>query len=265
MIGRKTTKMCQNLLFFFLRFWYDKKSNSLYCRISKAGSTSYYYTYLQLALQQMAKENVPTDRGIFQSTMFRFNKDNFKAVLARQPFVFAVTRHPYERLVSAYVDFKADPLNFAKWGREAICQGQEAGCDCGLNASKCQLGSFVEFLTNVVLREARDCEGVGCIGRMNVHWTPMDNHCSFCALNYSLLSSMDTFSQEHERVASILGVKVQQGKKREHVHTGAKITMMTRHMFSNVSKHILESINRVYRYDLEMFGYTPYPGSSSSD
>ena len=115
-------------------------------------------------------------------------------------------------------------------------------------------------ISEVVLKEAGDCEGVGCIGRMNVHWTPMDNHCSFCALDYSLLSSMDTFSRDHARVANILGVKVQQKKKKEHTHIGANINEVTRKMFSNIPEHVLESINRVYKFDLEMFGNTPYRG-----
>ena len=219
---------------------------------------------------------MPTTRGILQRTLFRFDKDNVRAVLARQPFVFAVTRHPYERLVSAYVDFKSEPYNSEKWRkveissdliRQICCQDHEASCASSLAwrepASRCRKLSFLEFLTEVVLWEAGDCEGVGCNGRMNVHWTPMDNHCSFCALNYSLLSSMDTFSRDHVRVAGILGVRVQQKKKKEHTHIGANINEVTREMFSNVPEHVLESINKVYKFDLEMFGNTPYPGYSS--
>ena len=269
MTGNKTAQRWENEVFSF-RFYYDRKSNSLYCRISKGGSTTYYYSYLKLAMKQMARRKVPTDRVIFEKTMFRFNKDNVKAVLARQPFVFAVTRHPYERLVSAYVDYQSQPWNFKKWHtRQISCQGQGASCECGSRlawreqGAKCRKLSFLEFLTEVVLREAGDCEGVGCNGRMNVHWTPMDNHCSFCALNYSLLSSMDTFSRDHARVAGILGVKVQQKKKKEHTHIGTNINEVTREMFSNVPEHVLESINRVYKFDLEMFGNTPYPGYSS--
>ena len=87
-------------------------------------------------------------------------------MLERQHFVFEVARHPYEQLVSAYVDLKLVPYNSRKWRksdliRQICCQDLEASCASSLTwrepESRCRKLSFLEFLTEVVLYEAGDC------------------------------------------------------------------------------------------------------------
>ena len=169
-------------------------------------------------------------------TLFPFNQDNFHEVMARKPFTFAVVRHPHERLVSAYIDFtERDFVN----------------------------SSFVDFLKDHVLREAENCvRGGSC--HMNRHWIPMDNICSFCALNYSLVGTMETFGEDHARVSGLLGVEVAESSKERHVHTGpSAIQEVTAAHFALVPETVLRRVNQVYKLDLEMFGYQPYPGAAS--
>ena len=120
--------------------------------------------------------------------------------------------------------------------------------------------TFLEFLISVVLKEA-DCQSDGSCS-MNQHWMPLDNVCSFCALNYSLVSSMETFGEDYARVSKLLGVEVLEKEKEQHVHTApASIQNVTAAHFALVPQDVVQRINQVYKLDFEMFDYNPYSGT----
>ena len=168
----------------FCRFYYDSESNVLWCKIRKAGSTTYVSTFARVADKRLARVR---HRGTWgqENKMFRLHTGNVAEVLARKPFLFAVSRHPYERLVSVFTDFSQKT---------------------GVNQEKWRVrGSFEQFLENQVLKQAESCDGVSC--EVNPHWDSMDKMCSFCALNYTVLSSMDTFAEDFSHITARLGLK----------------------------------------------------------
>ena len=168
----------------FCRFYYDSESNVLWCKIRKAGSTTYVSTFARVADKRLAKVR---HRGSWgqENKMFRLHSGNVAAVLARKPFLFAVSRHPYERLVSVFTDFSQKT---------------------GVNEKKWRVrGSFEKFLEEQVLKQAESCDGDSC--DVNPHWDSMDNMCSFCVLNYTVLSSMETFAEDFSHITARLGLK----------------------------------------------------------
>ena len=172
--------------FLVTRFYYDPRSNVLWCLTPKAGSTTYMAAFERVAEKQSARLNPKLNIRVAVKQFFPFNSRNMERVLAKKPFIFSVSRHPYERLVSAFTDFRTKP-----------------------NTSKNKVrGSFESFLKDKVLKEADLCSGgVSC--RVNPHWDSLDNLCSYCALNYTVLSSMDTFSEDFTHITARLGLTPQ--------------------------------------------------------
>ena len=157
-------------------------------------------------------------------------------VLDRHPFTFAVVRHPFQRLVSAYLDFKMRSRNTKN----------EAG--------KLATGSFTQFLRNSVLKNNYSCSHGGCASVNNHHWRSMDMSCSFCAVNYTVISTMDTFGEDYARISAKLGLgKVK--AERSNVHGGSKIEKLTAEHFEEVPESIKVKLREIYEYDLKLFGY----------
>ena len=169
------------------RFFYDKSSNVLWCLVPKAGSTTYTAAFARLADSQRAKLDQSAGKRAKLKRYFHFDSHNMARVLARRPFLFAVSRHPYERLVSAFIDHSDEKT---KGGTPVR-------------------GSFEDFLTKVVLKQAESCSRKSGNCSVNRHWDSLDNLCSFCALNYTVVSSMDTFAEDFTHITARLGLEPQ--------------------------------------------------------
>ena len=70
--------------------------------------------------------------------------EDLTEVLEKHPFTFAVVRHPWQRLVSAYLDFKTRSRNPEN------------------KAGKLARGSFSGFLRDSVLKNNYSCTNGGC-------------------------------------------------------------------------------------------------------
>ena len=120
--------------------------------------------------------------------MLSFNEGNKEQILARNPLIFSVVRHPYERLVSAYVDFSDKP----KSANELHGTFQ---VELKRYCWKTLFLSPQDFLTEQVLGKTGGCSA-NAYCRINPHWNSQNNLCSFCALNYTGISKMETFSED---------------------------------------------------------------------
>ena len=82
----------------------------------------------------------------------------------------------------------------------------------------------------------------------------MDVSCSFCVVDYTVISTMETFGEDYARISAKLGlgeVKAQ----RSNVHGGSKIEQLTAEHFKEVPVGIKRRLRKIYKYDLKLFGY----------
>ena len=112
---------------------------------------------------------------------------------------------------------------------------------------------FVEF----VLSESRLEQDFQYL-RMNIHWRPMIAHCFFCSINYTVISKMETYSEDKARFLKMVGIKEDIREERMNVRGGESIQDKTKSLFKQINKKDLESLKRLYKYDLELFDYDPH-------
>ena len=204
---------------------YLPQYNVLYCRIQKAGSSTWLLgTFIKLAEQSGFKFNQKTSQK--QQLVQHFKVKNMKMlnkILKRNPLAFANVRHPFERLVSAYLDKELIEVT-------------------GLTGK-----SFKEFVTQTVLKKTKASK--------NRHWHPYNDHCNVCNVPYNVISKTETFDEDRRRILGMLGVEEKEEVVRRHVHGGDHIQQMTKKFFNKISQQVKTKLLHLYKYEFAMFNY----------
>ena len=143
-------------------------------------------------------------------------------------------RHPFERLVSGYLD--AVP-----GGKFKELKGQ----------------NFDKFVKETVLKEANISESKKLFLEMNEHWRPSNAYCAFCNIQYRAISKTETFYEDKIRIMEILGLKAEKKMLRMHAHGGNKIQTLTKDYLRNITKNLRTALVDLYKHDFTMFNYDP--------
>ena len=159
--------------------------------------------------------------------------DALNAILKGNPISFVNVRHPFERLVSAYLD-------------------KDNGWMRGIRGK-----TFKEFIEDTLLLEAKESQNNQTLLKMNPHWRPYNCFCAFCNIDYQIISKTETFSEDRAKIRQVLGLEKEEKTKELHSHSGNNIQNLTRELFRNISKMDKTEIKHIYQYDFEMFEYDP--------
>ena len=156
-------------------------------------------------------------------------------ILEGDPVSFANVRHPFERLVSAYID---------------KVQGQTQG--------KVQNKSWENFL-KIVLKEVKKSPDKKKRKEMekNIyrHTRPYNNHCSFCILKYKVISKMETFDEDRNQILDMVGLEGKKEDEKLNVHGGDKTSDLTRKYFKNISQKLKKKLLDLYKHEFALFAY----------
>ena len=153
-------------------------------------------------------------------------------IMESNPISFTNVRHPFERLVSGYLD--AVP-----GGKFKAFRGQ----------------TFDQFVKDTVLKEANASRSKKTYFQMNEHWRPANAYCGFCNIHYRVISKTETFNEDKERILDMVGIKQDKKNQRLHTHGGDKIKIITRNYMKNMSKDLRIALVDLYRHDFAMFDY----------
>ena len=115
--------------------------------------------------------------------------------------------------------------------------------------------TFEQFISEDVLKKVKTNKNKLTFGEMNVHWRPSNTYCAFCNIDYALVSKMETFEEDKERILEILGVKARKKGQRLNIHAGNKVQHQTRQLFKNISVQNKAALYGIYKYDFQMFEY----------
>ena len=189
-------------------------------------------------LPRLSKFNYKNpSRREFQKQVLVNNMEEMRDILEKKPFTFTNVRHPYERLVSAYVDLIVEQDHhfwFPNLKRQP----------------------FDQFLREEVLAKAKESGQDVLFSKMNLHWRPYNSLCSFCNVKYDVISKTETFGEDKRHILKVLREEEKE-EKRLNVHGGASTADLTRQYFSNISQEIKSELFSLYKHDFAMFEYDP--------
>ena len=150
-------------------------------------------------------------------------------ILEGDPVSFTNVRHPFERLVSAYLD--KDNTQIEK--------------------------TFADFVTKIVLKEAAISQNKQIFREMNPHWRPYNTYCAFCNIEYKIISKTETFAEDRRRILETLGLEKEKEGVRINAHGGDKTVELTREYFKNITDDVKIALVDLYKYEFAMFDYDP--------
>ncbi|XP_015719745.1 carbohydrate sulfotransferase 9-like [Coturnix japonica] len=154
------------------------------------------------------------------------------------------TRHPLERLVSAYRD---KLLHFEPYYSATVANRIKAMFRKSKNSTeKVSFQEFVSFITAVPPNS------------LDIHWKPMFLLCDPCNIHYDILGKYETLGLDSEQVLKAIGapgslrypsLKRYSSEKR----TNGDITL---EYLRQLSSEQIEKIKKLYQMDFLLFNYT---------
>ena len=108
------------------------------------------------------------------------------------PRTVLVSRDPYSRLFSAFIDKLFLPMYYSS--AVAIVQRQRQSNDSCANDI-----TFEEFLTDII-------DNVRKGHKLDIHWTPIVNLCKPCSVHAFALIKQETFTTDVEYVLKEVGI-----------------------------------------------------------
>ena len=254
------------------------------CTHAKVGSSTWWHHFISL-LSKEAKQKLEKRFGEHYGLHQSYIRDSFFALTKNQIphtpenlielyllnkffkrnkiLTFSFVRHPFERLVSAYMDRVLDKK----------MKGRMGGDDRGYDEWYKKHHSFKSFVELVLKEYKTYCLAKiqksypryqaqlyenNCEFDINLHWRPYASACSYCHIHFDVIGQMETFSEDARYIIqkSNLGKKISIDDIDVVKHsTKQNTTTMTKTYFSRLTKNQIQDLYQMYRMDFEMFDF----------
>ncbi|XP_070579573.1 carbohydrate sulfotransferase 11-like [Ptychodera flava] len=214
----------------------NSKYKIMFCLIPKAGATNWRRAFLELA--GTLKKGV----GIHDQPikLFRNCRPNIQKTALTTYTKIMFVRHPFERLLSAYLDkFIENPeYSFLKRYGKYIRYSPDGNGSLDGNLS---FGKFVNFLL-----AARP---------QNRHWDTYFESCDPCRIKYDFIGKFDTLYPDIDYLSNALHVTFDFAKTARHATNSSS---RIRKFYSLLTREQILGLYRMYYDDFMLFGF-PYP------
>ncbi|KAG7156969.1 Carbohydrate sulfotransferase 14-like 3 [Homarus americanus] len=226
---------------------------------SWAASTSWVKNLLLLAGKKKVDSGVhPLSRKIYAQPTDPAERERH----LKNSMKMMIVRHPLERILSAYRDKMLrvrNPKGKFETMQKKIARGY---VDLSTNTSATNLTqpTFTQFL----LKVKDDIKKAWKSGdnKINMHWRPFWLTCAPCHLTYDVIAHVETLNMDQEFIIRELGLQDHLLNLYTHASNFDvynKTSEATRHYYSQVPLSLLKDIVNYYRYDFNLYGYSPDP------
>ena len=172
-------------------YYFSSRYNFSYCKVHKAGGT--FWTQVFAILQKGATADVfRLSKLDVHLQLMPVVKSTYEMVTKHDSRTVLVSRDPYTRLFSAFIDKLFLPISYPV--AVGIVKRQRKTKDSCANDI-----TFEEFLTDIIA-SVREGE------TLNVHWTPIVNLCKPCGINAFAVVKQETFTADVEYVVKKVGI-----------------------------------------------------------
>ncbi|NXY48917.1 CHST8 sulfotransferase, partial [Ceuthmochares aereus] len=225
----------------------EHKHKFIYCEVPKVGCSNWKRTIFLLQADVNAEASEIEHVHIHQTSLIKkvvtYPPVKQKEFLNNYTKVM-FTRHPLERLVSAYRDklLHSEPFY-------SITLANQIRAMFRKNKNSSEKVSFQEFVSFVISKPPNT---------LDIHWKPMFLLCDPCNVHYDILGKYETLGLDSEHVLKFIGaperlhypsLKRYGSEKR----TDGDITL---EYLRQLNSEQIEKIKKLYQMDFLLFNYT---------
>ena len=176
-------------------FYFSPKYNVSYCKVLKIGSSFFTQTFTVLLKgTSLAKNIFKLERDKIHTNLRLLNEVTYNSEERRHSRSILVSRDPYTRLFSAFIDKFYLPLFYFR-ANEAVKRQRNVPA----NVSVCPSDvTFQEFLDDVVYCSQNDIQ-------INSHWAPVTSRCNLCNIDVLTIVKQETFADDVEYTLKEIG------------------------------------------------------------
>ncbi|GAB0097159.1 Carbohydrate sulfotransferase [Sergentomyia squamirostris] len=229
-------------------FLINKHHRLIWCNVFKAASTSWLYNFNILAgytpqFLKKAKENP------INLARKKYERPSIEQLLTslNHAMAFIIVRHPFERLLSGYLDKiqNSDQSSiYGKLGMKIIQKYRKKK-----NLSSPRWPTFPEFV-NYVLDEIHS-------NKSDEHWTPITNFCTPCQVHFDVIAKFETLNEDQMYIIEKANISHIISPEWKNPGKGTKNTVDLIYDFYNeLSEEQVRELYEVYKHDFELFDYS---------
>jgi len=231
--------------------YWSKKYKLAWCKVPKAGSTTWVYNMLMLAESQLVNNSSTTSSGRklsstdLSSSQSSLSEDDLMHVelrrhypvpknlkeVEKQALTFHVVRHPLERLLSAFRD----------------------KLESGNNTHYYQTYGKVSWSQFVSLVLSTSPE------QLDEHWRPISLLCSPC-ITWAQIIRMEHFAEDSEFLLARKKLNLNLANSWRHKHGGQGVRSkfeLERSYYSKLTVSEVEGLVQIYSRDFSLYNYSP--------
>uniref|UniRef100_A0A8B9PCT2 Carbohydrate sulfotransferase n=1 Tax=Apteryx owenii TaxID=8824 RepID=A0A8B9PCT2_APTOW len=225
----------------------EHKHKLIYCEVPKVGCSNWKRTIFLLQADLNMKAAEIEHDHIHKTSLLKkltsyppAKQEEFLNNYTKVMF----TRHPWERLVSAYRDklLHSEPYYSTTVANEIRAMFRK-------NKNSSEKVSFQEFVNFIIAKQPN---------ALDIHWKPMFLLCDPCNIHYDVLGKYETLGLDSEHVLKIIGAPDSLHYPSLKRYSSEKRTTgdITLEYFRQLSSEQIEKIKKLYQMDFFLFNYT---------
>ncbi|XP_025921649.1 carbohydrate sulfotransferase 8-like [Apteryx rowi] len=225
----------------------EHKHKLIYCEVPKVGCSNWKRTIFLLQADLNMKAAEIEHDHIHKTSLLK--KLTSYPPAKQEEFLnnytkVMLTRHPWERLVSAYRDklLHSEPYYSTTVANEIRAMFRK-------NKNSSEKVSFQEFVNFIIAKQPN---------ALDIHWKPMFLLCDPCNIHYDVLGKYETLGLDSEHVLKIIGAPDSLHYPSLKRYSSEKRTTgdITLEYFRQLSSEQIEKIKKLYQMDFFLFNYT---------
>ncbi|XP_042310404.1 carbohydrate sulfotransferase 8-like [Sceloporus undulatus] len=224
----------------------DENHKFIYCEVPKVGCSNWKKILLLLTLN-ISRDTSEVNHSTIHTTnllkrLSSYSPEQQLEFLSTYTKVM-FTRHPLERLVSAYRD---KLLHSEPYYSITVANKIKAFSNRKNYTTKV---TFQEFVNYVVARNPKD---------MDIHWQPMFLLCDPCNIHYDILGKLETLARDVDHVLKRIGAPESLHYPNNKLYSSEKPTSkdITLNYLKELNFDQLQKAKEVYEIDLSLFNYS---------
>ncbi|NWT84329.1 CHST8 sulfotransferase, partial [Lanius ludovicianus] len=225
----------------------EHKHKFIYCEVPKVGCSNWKRTIFLLQSGLNAKASEIEHDHIHQTSVIK-RLVNYPPALQKEYLSnytkVMFTRHPLERLVSAYRDklLHSEPFYSTTVANEIRAMFRK-------NKNSTEKVSFQEFVSFIIAKPPHT---------LDIHWKPMPLLCDPCNIQYDILGKYETLGLDSERVLEVIGApeSLQYPSLKRYGSEKRTYRDITLEYLRQLTSEQIEKIKKLYEMDFFLFNYT---------